>query len=164
MFSKVQFTNGFSLLVVDFLMTVGTGGGYIGITGFDGEIIAEGEDRSRMEANASWPTFNYFTRYLVVITADMICQNASDFQALKISTMQRLMPQPTVSQTDRYHGTLTIRPSGETQDWDLPVQVKSPPKWTQPGTSPSAGEFQVTFGAFRPYWHRAVADDYRWYT
>lgn len=149
---------------VNFLMAVGTSGGYIGLTDFDPELMAEGEDRSRMEANQSWPTFTYYNRLLIMVQADMICQTPADFVTLKIATMGIIMVDPVANQTVRTQGQLRMRLAGQTEDWTIPVSVATPPKFQQPATSPSAASFSVTFKAFRPYWYRLTSADYKWLT
>lgn len=147
--------------IVDFLMDVGTDA-YIGMTDWDPEIADEGEDRTRARANASWATFNYFNKVLIPIQADLIAQSPEDFVTLYLYTMQTLMPDTEIAQETQLHGQLRARLSGQTEDFLLPVQIKSAPKFDIGAISPSAAPFTVTFQAFRPYWFGEDSEDYFW--
>ena len=162
MYTKFEFQNGGTLYTVDFLMDP-TPPAYMCLTDCNFEIVGSSTDRDRMEANASWPTFTYYKRLLIHCEVDVLADTPQHFHTFWHNQLQGLMVAPTVLQLTRTQGTLTIRPAGVTEDWEMPVVVDSPPGIPRGGLSPSAGKMTVTFKSFRPYFHRAETDDYVWH-
>ncbi|HEY1248647.1 MAG TPA: hypothetical protein VGE97_06650 [Nitrososphaera sp.] len=161
MYDKFQFVNNDSE-VVDFLMTI-TGSGYICLTDVNFEIITSTNDRDRMEANASWPSFVYYKRLLTHIEADILANSPQEFHTFWHTTLQKIMVAPDALQTFRTQGALVIRPAGVTEDWRIPVVVDSPPGIPRGGLSPSAGKMTMTLKSTTPYWYRVTSNDFVWH-
>jgi hypothetical protein len=160
MYDKFTFTNN-SSQVVDFL-SMGSPA-FIALTAVNFELVSATTDRDRSEGNASWPTFTYYKRLLTHIEADIFGDTPQAFHTFWSATLQKLMVDPQIVQTVRTQGTLTMRPAGVTEDWTIPVVVDSPPGIPRGGLSPSGGKMTMTFKSFRPYFHRAVTNDYVWH-
>lgn len=161
MYSKFQFVAN-NTSVVDFLPSQPDPDGWFALKDVVYTIDGRSTDRPKMEANASWATFHYYSLMHIEISGDLIAASSAQYNVFKLASQQTLMPSPEALQSSRTQGAIVVRFLGIDEDYSVPVVVESPLNTPVQGASPSLSPFRVVFKAFRPYFFGLTSAQYYW--